>query len=957
MNKLERLIGGSVKYKTGCKSYVRLAKKLTEASANTNPLGVGITSFIPQMEQLDKELDNITSVYGFDITVSSKELESDLYDYLLEKRFKNEQEKYQNDADMRREYFENMYGDIEYAIDELGVGEEMDAETFLNTIGKDYFDDYAENELQSFKENNQFDEDVMREADEKIWDAREKFMEPRIALIQSIFNQNGFGLDVDSSRISDSTYFTLSKDFGDDIFYGEKVRWSDHSDHYGSKYHIWFDEKLTEIVPKMLEWWGADYAEYLKTHKPITEAKAPQPALIAQNHLGNPIAKDEESLKRFWKWFGKSATVDQKGRPFVFYHGSGYTFNSFKAHQIIGQFEDDKVVFFSTSKKFAEEFTDKREAYAVALKDGEIDSDVIGYNMPDEDDDYSKEGHLYECYLRVMNPFNPKNNNHVNLVLQWIKRNVSPELLKQYDINLDLAKSKLSGAYLRNYTENLDSLDVWDIVKIASYANTKPVEVISKNQNPNEQVWEDIYEYRNMIRRYAQIFYKGKKSVLAYTFKPADKNALNEIINSLSKGGKFKIDFKVTPTMIAERLLRSGVKFNDSAYKDVPAVFPAEIRWGDDFKRAELINVPVNITVWTITEKDNARSATYNDTWEEMERFVIGDKISFVGILKSLGFDSFYLYEDGTLNIAIFDPENIKSVDNIGKWERGKNIYESFNKVLNERLIGDAGSSKLIDEPDYNKAVEKLIAAYNSGETDCYIKTDIEFQDVHEISTNPHEINVPDEQRQHKSRKLTIILGLDDIQAKDEARKVAELLKKDFDENKEYDGSGIRHIEPHMVSIRDYLESLPDEEKEAIGYETLKSKERGLMLAWLKSLPNFFKKELTQYKERTSYKQKTIFVYGSFILVVGLEDKPSDLFKAVRKEHLNDFNYIVTFYKATPSYIDKIVALHEKYMDYKLAVEQGAIQPDVERKFTHLSRLIKKQVGVQTVVLKRRIIK
>lgn len=50
--------------------------------------------------------------------------------------------------------------------------------------------------------------------------------------------------------------------------------------------------------------------------------------------------------------------------------------------------------------------------------------------------------------------------------------------------------------------------------------------------------------------------------------------------------------------------------------------------------------------------------------------------------------------------------------------------------VLNERLIGDAGSSKLIDEPNYNAAVEKLIATYNAGEPDCYIKTDIEFQDV-----------------------------------------------------------------------------------------------------------------------------------------------------------------------------------------------------------------------------------
>lgn len=677
MNKLERLIGGSVKYKTGCKSYVRLAKKLTEASANTNPLGVGITSFIPQMEQLDKELDNITSVYGFDITVSSKELESDLYDYLLEKRFKNEQEKYQNDADMRREYFENMYGDIEYAIDELGVGEEMDAETFLNTIGKDYFDDYAENELQSFKENNQFDEDVMREADEKIWDAREKFMEPRIALIQSIFNQNGFGLDVDSSRISDSTYFTLSKDFGDDIFYGEKVRWSDHSDHYGSKYHIWFDEKLTEIVPKMLEWWGADYAEYLKTHKPITEAKAPQPALIAQNHLGNPIAKDEESLKRFWKWFGKSATVDQKGRPFVFYHGSAYTFNKFDTHQIIGQLDGDEAVFFSTSKKFAEGFGSDRVEYQNALEAGDEDAREGSLNMPDDDDDYIEEEHLYECYLRVKNPFNPKNKNNVNLFIQWVKQNVPADTLKKYGINFDMLKSSLSGSYLTNYTDDLNSLNLYDVIKISAYADSKPIETVMCNQNPSNQIEGSIWQ--NSFNTYAQVFYKGKRSALAYSISPVDYKSLQETAKKSSKNGKFEINFKVSPTMVADRVLRSGIKFTDGASKKVPATFPVEISWGEQVKKHELITIPVNITVWTITEKDNARAKSYNTIWEEMESLIIGEDYSFVGILKKLGFDSFYTYEEGYLNLAVFDPKNIKSIDNIGKWGRGKNIYESSN--------------------------------------------------------------------------------------------------------------------------------------------------------------------------------------------------------------------------------------------------------------------------------------
>lgn len=675
MNKLELLIGGANKYKKGRKSYGRLVKKLTETSVNTNPLGIDITPFIPQMEQLDKELSNISAVYGFDVTDSSKKLESDLYDYLLEKHFKDEQEEYQNDADMRREYFENMYGDIESAIDELGVGEEMSEETFLDTIGKDYFDDYAENELQSFKENDQFDEDIMHEADEKIWDAREKFMKPRIALIQSVFNQNGFELDVDSSRISDSTYFTLSKEFEDDIFYGEKVRWSDHSDHYGSRYHIWFDEKLTEIVPKMLEWWGVDYTDYLKTHKPITEAKAPQPALVSQNHLGNPIAKDEESLKRFWKWFGKSATVDQKGRPFVFYHGSAYTFSKFDAHQIIGQLDGDEAVFFSTSKKFAEGFGSDRVEYQNALEAGDEDAHEGALNVPDDEDDYIEEEHLYECYLRVMNPFNPKNKNNVDLFIQWVKQNVPAETLKYYGVSFDLLKSSLSGSYLMNYTDNLNSLNMWDIIKISAYADSKPVSVVTTNQVPNDQITNSIWQ--NSFNTYAQIFYKGKRSALAYSIAPVDYKSLMETAKKLSKNGKFEINFKVSPSMVADRIIRSGIKFSDAGSKKVSATFPVEISWGERVKKQELITIPVNVVVWTITEKDNARSKSYKTIWEEMESLIIAEDYSFVGILKELGFDSFYTYEEGYLNLAVFDPKNIKSVDNVGKWGRGKNIYES----------------------------------------------------------------------------------------------------------------------------------------------------------------------------------------------------------------------------------------------------------------------------------------
>ena len=663
-------------------------KELTEtvATQGVNSLGIDATPFIPQIRKLDAELDNLEAIYGLDVTKSSRDLESAVYDYLLEKRFEDEQKEYQTDIDMRREYFENMYGDIEDAIDELGVGEEMDEDTFLNTIGKDFFDDYAENELQSYKENNQFDEDLMREADAKIWDAREKFMEPRIALIRSIFNQNGFELYVDSSRISDSTYFTLSKETDEDIFYGEKVRWSDHTDHYGSKYHIWFSDKLSEIIPNMIEWWGENYTDFLKTHKSLTEASKPAQAnLINQNHLGNPIAKDEESLKRFWKWFGKSATVDQKGRPFVFYHGSAYTFSKFDAGQIIGQLEGDNAVFFSTSKKFAEEFGSDRVAYQDALEAGDEDAREGSLNIPSDEDDYIDEEHLYECYLRVKNPFNPKNKNNVNLFIQWVKQNVPADVLSNYNINFDLLKSSLSGTYPMNYTNDLNSLNLYDVIKISAYADSKPVETILRNQNPSDQIDKSLWQ--SGFHTYAQVFHKGKRSALAFSISIVDIKSLMELAKRYSKNNEFEINLKVSPAMVADRVMRSGVKFSDAVSKKVPASFPVEISWGTRVKKRELLTVPVNVVVWTITEKDNARTKSYDSIWEEMENLVIGENYSFVGILKELGFDSFYTYEESYLNLAVFDPKNIKSIDNVGKWGRGKNIYEG---VLCERLIGDA---------------------------------------------------------------------------------------------------------------------------------------------------------------------------------------------------------------------------------------------------------------------------
>ncbi len=49
----------------------------------------------------------------------------------------------------------------------------------------------------------------------------------------------------------------------------------------------------------------------------------------ARNSLGRRIARTEEGLRAFYKWFCDSKVVDEKGRPLVVYHGTNAEFDTF----------------------------------------------------------------------------------------------------------------------------------------------------------------------------------------------------------------------------------------------------------------------------------------------------------------------------------------------------------------------------------------------------------------------------------------------------------------------------------------------------------------------------------------------------------------------------------------------------------------------------------------------------
>lgn len=49
-----------------------------------------------------------------------------------------------------------------------------------------------------------------------------------------------------------------------------------------------------------------------------------------RNSAGQPLARTEEGIRNFWKWFGDSKVVDEAGNPLVVYHGTKSDFSSFE---------------------------------------------------------------------------------------------------------------------------------------------------------------------------------------------------------------------------------------------------------------------------------------------------------------------------------------------------------------------------------------------------------------------------------------------------------------------------------------------------------------------------------------------------------------------------------------------------------------------------------------------------
>ncbi|MEA5111652.1 hypothetical protein SDC9_17710 [bioreactor metagenome] len=119
------------------------------------------------------------------------------------------------------------------------------------------------------------------------------------------------------------------------------------------------------------------------------------------NSKGQPIATTEQGIRNFYKWFGNSKVVDDKGRPLVVYHGTpDGGFDSF-SHDTKGKRTNhspqDVGFHFTNDKEYAAAYSleYKKIAYPVLM-------DMFGY-IP-EASKAPGNAMTYNVYLSLQNP-------------------------------------------------------------------------------------------------------------------------------------------------------------------------------------------------------------------------------------------------------------------------------------------------------------------------------------------------------------------------------------------------------------------------------------------------------------------------------------------------------------------------------------------------------------------------
>lgn len=350
--------------------------------------------------------------------------------------------------------------------------------------------------------------------------------------------------------------------------------------------------------------------------------------------------------KYFKKWFGDSKVVDESGKPLVVYHGSLWKFDTFGKSD---EFD------FSFSPKFAHEYA-AQKSFEQALDLSPV---------------------LYSVYLKAENPFDFRDEKSVN------------ELLKKIgDKEINFWGNKYSHEQFK------------DLIMGLSYENTvKNQEVFDKAEvgMAYSRYNEDVEEKMSSVAD-AKIVYKNKDYFVAldeideprrspFSSEPAGRVDRDDVYKQVEKLAK-DIDF-------ADEYIKK-ITLNTNLVKTTYEVGKGYVN--------EYTPYELTVRLRKVDNPKIAKKGTGYDNWSFFEATKIGDTY-FLDFLKENGYDSYYKQEKEQLNISVFNPEQIKSVDNRGTFDKSNpNIYYQNAGTNYQEQVQDVKNNL-----KYKKFVNKVL--------------------------------------------------------------------------------------------------------------------------------------------------------------------------------------------------------------------------------------------------------
>ena len=251
-----------------------------------------------------------------------------------------------------------------------------------------------------------------------------------------------------------------------------------------------FADQKTGLMP---EWTWQERVAPSGGIKPVTTETIVIDGVIrpTRNSEGRLIFPTEEGLRNFWKWFGDSAIVDNKGRPVVMYHGTARDIEEFIPKQADAIFvtpnpsfaegfgpasedymvrnlfnkttEEERYEILMTAAKaaYADKRINRNEFNRIAREYRELDSTYGFIPSSIEDDVYAEvlnrlpsRSNILSLYVSSKNPFDFKNPDHVEAIVEAANmagNEIDPKSIK--DIKLG-RWAEIEGDVVQNAIRN-----------------------------------------------------------------------------------------------------------------------------------------------------------------------------------------------------------------------------------------------------------------------------------------------------------------------------------------------------------------------------------------------------------------------------------------------------------------------------------------------------------------------